>query len=218
MNRNDIRKLTQILTAGVLFLALTGGPGIGQTAERVPDHEVRSIQGWTVHLDKNLLSDERRNEREEALELLEIHLVRIRKILRKKNVRRIQQIPIVLDLRHDELSSMQYHPSAGWLRNHGYPEEMEHMVHIPRVKRFTSRSLLMNQPMVVMHELAHGYHDRVLGFDHDKIESLFERVRASGRLDEVFHVSGKKKRHYALKDIKEFFAEMTEAYLGSDSV
>jgi dipeptidyl-peptidase-4 len=66
--------------------------------------------------------------------------------------------------------------------------------------------------MVVLHELAHAYHDQVLGFDHPGIIEAYAKAKASGVYEQVLQYTGKRVRHYALTDHKEYFAEGTEAY------
>lgn len=85
---------------------------------------------------------------------------------------------------------------------------------IPDVADFVSPRHNNEQPWVVLHELAHGYHNQVLGFDEARILKAWERYKDSGHGDSVLSISGKRRRHYALTDQKEFFAEMSEAYFG----
>jgi len=73
-----------------------------------------------------------------------------------------------------------------------------------------------SQPWAVLHELAHAYHDRVLGFDYEPIKSEHQRVIREKLYESVLHISGRVKRHYALVDHKEYFAEMSEAYFGTN--
>jgi Mlc titration factor MtfA (ptsG expression regulator) len=70
--------------------------------------------------------------------------------------------------------------------------------------------------MVILHELAHAYHDQVLGFDEPRIQKAWARFKDSGKYEKVLHISGNMRRHYALTDPKEFFAEMTEAFFGTN--
>ncbi len=70
------------------------------------------------------------------------------------------------------------------------------------------------QPWVVLHELAHAYHDQVLGFDDPRIIDAYERFKKSGHGDATLVITGQRVRHYVLADHKEFFAEMSEAYFG----
>ena len=65
-----------------------------------------------------------------------------------------------------------------------------------------------------MHELAHAYHDQVLGFEEKEVLQAWNRFCKSGKYQKVRHINGKVIPHYALTDQKEFFAEMTESYFG----
>ena len=66
---------------------------------------------------------------------------------------------------------------------------------------------------MILHELAHAYHDQVLGFDEPRIKEAYEKYKKSGRGDETLLYNGKRVKHYALTNHKEFFAEMTEVVL-----
>jgi hypothetical protein len=69
---------------------------------------------------------------------------------------------------------------------------------------------------VVLHELAHAYHDQVLGFEEPRLLMAYEAFKKSGHGDQTLLFDGTRTRHYGLTDQKEFFAEMTEAYFGQD--
>jgi len=55
-----------------------------------------------------------------------------------------------------------------------------------------------------------------LGFEHPEIKAAQEAYKASGRGNATLLYNGKKVKHYALTNQMEFFAEMTEAYFGSN--
>jgi hypothetical protein len=67
---------------------------------------------------------------------------------------------------------------------------------------------------VILHELAHAYHDQVLGFDEPRVRDAYDAYKKSGRGDKALLFNGSRVKHYALTDHKEFFAEMTESYFG----
>jgi hypothetical protein len=69
-------------------------------------------------------------------------------------------------------------------------------------------------PYVVLHELAHAYHDQVLSFDNPKVIEVFDAAKSQGIYEEVLLYTGKKVKHYGLSNHKEYFAELTEAYFG----
>jgi len=177
-------------------------------------HMRQTIQGWTIQVDDRLLEGEHREVGARALRLLEDRLFEIALILPSDKVERLRKVPIWLDATHGSLKSMQYHPSAGWLKGHGFSEALEKCVHIPDAAQFASPRHHHQQPWAVLHELAHAYHDQVLDFEHAEVRAAWERVREGGRFEKVRHIDGHDTKHYALTDQKEFFAEMTEAYFG----
>ena len=69
---------------------------------------------------------------------------------------------------------------------------------------------------MILHELAHAYHDRVLGFDEPRIQEAYEKFKKSGRGDKTLLFDGRRVKHYGLTNPMEFFAEMTEAYFGAN--
>jgi len=74
----------------------------------------------------------------------------------------------------------------------------------------------MHQPLAVLHEMSHAYHDQALGFDNKEIEGAYEKFKASGKYEKVLRSNGRTERHYALTNPMEWFAEMTESYFGAN--
>ena len=72
------------------------------------------------------------------------------------------------------------------------------------------------QPWSILHELAHAYHDQVLGFDEPRLVAAWQQFRASGNYTSVLTSYGAMREHYGINNAKEFFAEMTESYFGSN--
>jgi hypothetical protein len=177
-------------------------------------HTVRKLEGWTVRVDDRLLQPPNQELGNRALRFLEAKLFDIKTVVPKAPLTKLQAVPIVLDLTHGKLSSMQYHPSAGWLKANGYATELAKCVHIPRAADLPTRRNINEQPWVVLHELTHAYHDQVLGFDEPRIRKAYQEFKKSGHGEKTLLFNGQRVRHYGLTDHKEFFAEMTEAYFG----
>lgn len=196
-----------------ILVVMTSIFAIPVNAESFPNPVVRKIEGWEIEIDPEILTESNRAEGELALTALANHLQRITWILPEERVAELRKLPIRIDWHHD-LSNMQYHPSRGWLERNGYDPRLEKHVHIPRAKQLLSRSQWAKHPYVVLHELAHAYHDQVLSFENAKIITAFEHVKNLGIYEKVTLYTGDKVRHYGLTNHKEYFAECTEAYLG----
>ena len=126
----------------------------------------------------------------------------------------LQKLRIWLELENPRLGNMQYHPDRGWLIAHGhYPRLVKH-VHIPRAKQLYDRGMWAKHPYVVLHELAHSFHDQVLSFDESSIIAAYKDAKEKGIYEQVLLYTGKTVRHYGLSNHKEYFAESTESYFG----
>ena len=199
---------------GKAMVKLLAPPKKSAGPAKPKSHTVKKIEGWTVRVDDRLLTgpDEALGTR--ALRFLEGKLSDIRAVVPEDKVEKFQTVTIVLDLTHGTLGAMQYHPSAGWLKANGYSPDLAKCVHLPRAADLPTRRNINEQPWVILHELAHAYHDQVLGFEEPRIKEAYEKYRKSGRGEKTLLFNGKRVRHYALTNHKEFFAEMTEAYFG----
>jgi hypothetical protein len=174
----------------------------------------REIEGWTIRVDDRLLTGPDAELGTKALRFLEAKLVEIKIVVPQEHVKKLQAVTIVLDLTHGNLGPMQYHPDAGWLKSNGYSPDLAKCVHLPRAADVVTKRNVREQPWVILHELAHAYHDQVLGFDEPRIREAFDKYKKSGRGDKTLLHDGRRVKHYALTNHKEFFAEMTESYFG----
>lgn len=177
----------------------------------------RVIEGWKVRVDERLLSgSEKEALGTTALGLIEADLRRIQLLIPADRLEKLREVPIVLDLDCGELKPMQYHPSADWLENNGYERSLARSVHIPRAAGYTDPTHVFTQPSCLLHELAHAFHDQVIGFGHQGVKSAFARAQLEKKYEKVLFIRGGKRRHYALTNHKEYFAEATEAWFGTN--
>jgi hypothetical protein len=209
------------------LLALLGAPAAGaadpprppapppRAKEPLPaSHTPRVVEGWTVRVDDRLLEPEHDELRRTALRFLENKLADITVVVPPDRLKKLRAVTIVLDLNHGRLGPMQYHPSAGWLTANGYSPALAKCVHIPRAADLATKRNVNEQPWVILHELAHAYHDQVLGFDHPRVREAHDVYKKGGRGEKTLLYDGRRVKHYALTNPMEFFAEMTEAYFG----
>lgn len=172
----------------------------------------REIEGWKVHVDPAMLKGEHAEEGALALTMLANHLQRVAILVPAKSLAKLREMEIWIEREHPTLKAMQYHPSRQWLIDNGHDPRLARKVHIPRAENLLSRSALLKHPAVVLHELAHAYHDQVLGFDHPEIVATYEQAKASGIYERVLAHHGREIGHYGLTNHKEYFAESTESF------
>ena len=74
-------------------------------------------------------------------------------------------------------------------------------------------------PVLVLHELAHAYHDQVIpgGYQNKAILGAFQQAKTAGTYDAVKRWTGEKyadkpSKAYAMNNQMEYFAESTESY------
>ena len=109
----------------------------------------------------------------------------------------------------------EYHPGADWLVQNRRDPAMVKGIEFTDVPRLAEE--VERMPVLLLHELAHAWHDQVLGFDHPEIAAAWGRALQSGKLDKVERrLVGRTdrpiERHYGLSNPQEFFAEMSEAW------
>ncbi len=172
----------------------------------------QEIEGWTVHVDPALLEGEYAEEGKRCLQMLANHLQRIRILVPAKTLTKLQTIEIWIEREHPSLKAMQYHPSRGWLVEHGHDPRLARKVHVTVARELLSRRQMLKHPAVILHELAHGYHDQVLSFDDKRIIAAYDAAKEKGNYEDVLLFTGRKVRHYGMTNHKEYFAEGTEAW------
>jgi len=183
----------------------------------VPGRQVRTIEGWTVLISEDLLKDDA-DATARAIELLTAHLQAIVRDVPAAAVAHLRTVPLWISPKYPDVPPhAEYHPDAGWLREHGRDPRLAKGVEFTNVRIFERETRRM--PVFVLHELAHAYHDQVLGFDQPEIKAAYERARASGSYDNVERWNGPDRpvtheRAYAMTNEREYFAECTEAFFG----
>jgi hypothetical protein len=150
-----------------------------------------------------------------ALALLDEELAEVIELTPKHTHAHLRGVTIWVEHNAPEHACACYHPGKQWLIDNGFNPDKEKGIEIANPKNFVDWTNNA-QPLMVLHELAHAYHDLVIGFDHELIKSCYESAKRSGKYDKVKHVSGEPRRHYALTNEREYFAELTESYFGKN--
>ena len=174
----------------------------------------QNIRGWTIYVDPLLLPGGAENKNgAKALSMLENHLERIEILVPAAPLAELKKIGIQIEHAHPELDNMQYHPGKEWLIGKKYDPRLVKRVHLPVAASLYSRSQMLKHPAVILHELCHAYHDQVLSFEHPGIIDAYDNAIKAGFLEEVMTHNGRITKAYAATNHKEYFAEITEAFL-----
>jgi hypothetical protein len=176
--------------------------------------EVRSIEGWTVNISRDLLKQDPA-ALEKALKLLTLQLQEIVRVVPDKAVAELRKVPLYFNPQYPKSRPRaEYHPGAGWLKENGRDPMMAKGIEFTNVSIFEAETRRM--PNFALHELAHAYHDRVLGFENAEIEAAFQHAQTTGKYDKVERqdTEGRKRlaKAYAMTNAREYFAECTEAF------
>ena len=174
-------------------------------------YRTRAAHGWTIYIQKRLLR-EKRPAGARAYAIVTDQLSRLTRTIPAQQLKQLQQVPIWICDRSD--GPIHYHPQREWLIKNGYNPDKANAVDISQVQNIIRSE--HTQPSVMLHELAHAYHDQILGFDNPDVIAAYRQAVKSGVYESVLGIRGKQIRHYALTNEKEYFAECTEAFFATN--
>ncbi len=179
------------------------------------DYERMEREGWQVLVWKGLLQDHPEIA-QATLKLLDCQLFQIRRTLPPAAVQKLQKVRIWVEWDEGHHPCMTYHPDARWLREHGMNPDKAKCVEIAHARNFLAWTKV--QPWMVLHELAHAYHDQFLpgGYNNPEIKAVYESAIKAGLYQKVLFVRGERRQAYAAKNPMEYFAELSEAYFGAN--
>ena len=204
---------TSILMTIVAFSPL--GRAVAADFEPTDRYEVRQVEGWSVLVNKGLLAGQP-DLAERTLTLLRDQLYRVTRVVPAEAVEALRKVRIWVEEDEPHHPCMAYHPDAGWLREHGMNPEKARCVEVANARNFLDWT--EDQPWMVLHELAHAYHDQALdgGFENAEVRAAYEKAMAAKLYDSVLQIRGKDERAYATTNRMEYFAEASEAFLGTN--
>jgi len=200
-----------------LFLATLAFSGLGSAAGSVRGYQTQTIEGWTVHIDDRLLAANK-GETDKGVVLLTAQLKEIVRLVPTAPVAQLRKVTLWFSPPYPGVEPQAaYHPNAAWLSSHGRNPAMAQGIEFTNIPFFEKE--LQRMPMMVLHELAHAYHDQVLGYENAEVIDAYTRAKASKSYDRVerWHGPGRPNTFetaYAMRNSREYFAETTEALFG----
>ncbi len=191
----------------------TAGPTTAPSYQPTSTYAQQTIGGWKVMIGSELAKDHVDLE-QQALELLRVKFFDIARVVPPDALKRLREVTIWLEYDDKAWPCACYHPSADWLRDNGFNADKVKGVEIANAANFLTWSI--EQPWMVLHELAHSYHDRVLGFDDANVKAAYDAAVKSHSYDAILRINGHVERAYAMTNEQEYFAEDSEAYFGTN--
>ena len=178
-------------------------------------YDAQQIEGWKILVNKKFAHDQS-DLLAQTLKLLEFQLYQITRRVPDAPLAKIRKITIWVELLEPHHPCMAYHPDAGWLREHNMNPDKAGCVEMANAKNFLLWT--HEQPWMVLHELAHAYHEQFLkaGFQNPEVLAAYHHAMDNRLYDAVLHYDGKTVRAYAATNPMEYFSEISEAFFGEN--
>jgi hypothetical protein len=170
------------------------------------DYQRRNVGSFPVYVAPEFSREHALLER--CLQVLASNVKQIEEVLPPAALEMLSGIPIWLEYERNKSFPAAYFHSEEFLPLYGFTGAKAKSI------QFTSwiADMAGSKRNLLMHELAHAYHDLVLPRSYTGILSAYNSAGWSGRYNAVRHSSGRVMRAYAMTNDKEFFAELSEAY------
>jgi dipeptidyl-peptidase-4 len=225
LNKNILPLLIVPLFAFLMVLVGCSAPPSAQrnVLPSVPNNPgarfdpiVQDIEGWQVYIEPALLEGEHAEMGAQSIGMLRNHLERIAVLVPEPALTKLRQIGIWIEVDHPltDVEPGPYHGGGRWLAENGWDIRMENCVHVTKAESLLDRHHMLKHPMVILHELAHGFHDEHMadGYNNKLILDAYNNAMEKGLYDEVLDYRGRTVKAYATSNQMEYFAEATEAY------
>ncbi len=125
---------------------------------------------------------------------------------------KLKTTPIWLELESNAVPYVAYHCCKTNLKVKGLNPDKLNAIEIGSSNNFQSWQEF--QKFILLRYLAYAYYDKYLQKQKPMIDFAYTKTLNSGKYNSVLRFDGKKVRHPALKNAKEYFATMTESYYG----
>jgi len=181
-----------------------------------PEYEQVTLRGWSLQVEKALIAKSQTWDR--VHDELDAQLFRITRTVPEPALGKIRAVTVWVHLKAPWTQCMAYHPGRPFLVEHGMNPAMEKGIEVGDAETFLVWTL--DQPWMVLHELAHAYHDRDLkdGYENAPIKAAHAAAKKAGLYARVMGWKGPERDGYAETNPMEYFAELTEAYFGQNDM
>jgi hypothetical protein len=208
------------LTLAVLFFvapALTGAD-----VKPPAGFEVRTLRGFTVLIHDDVQAQKADRWQRKPLDVLEAEFDDLRRILNPKLFEMVRQIPIWVrwhtpDSTMPDAVAFYFGHTGPQMRARGKDPLLANSIELVTLKRLGELRPPGSkfQQVILLHELAHAIHHRLLGFDSAEVKGAYQTAVERKLYDRVTDRTGRIGRAYARTNDAEYFAEISCAFLDS---
>jgi len=187
-------------------------PGAAKIYEPTTRYTIKTLAGWQVYVHNALLpGGEHAETGAAAMKRLTGAMVRVKSWISAGPLAKLLKVKIWLELNSTKgpyggTSAYQYHPGLDWLIDMDFNPEKHKCVEFGNAASLAGRSD-DRSATVLLHELAHAYHDQILSFDNPDVLAAHKRAREEGKYPPGDWV--------VRANHKEFFAGVTTRYFGT---
>ena len=194
-----------ILSLGIVVaIAAIFHPNLARAFEPTAQYSRMNINGWTVYVSSEFSKDVR--ARNAILKKIKSQTAFIATRLSGKHLKVLRKSDLWVEAGQHYRSLARHHASKGAIYQEGL-----------NIDKFRDVEIFggfarQRHPSLVLHELAHVYHDRKLSWHDSRIERMYKKFKAT--MPSAKDRCGRSFKAYALENHHEFFATFTESYFG----
>ena len=181
--------------------------------EPTSHYTIMNMEGWKVYVNKALLPGGAHAEMgAKAIERLRGDMVLVKHWVADEPLAKLLKVGIWLELDstngpHGRTPVFHYHPFLGWLKKMDFHPGKHKCVEYSRAASLVKNRRGKATAKILLHELAHAYHDQILSFNDPDILAAHKRAREGGKHP---------KNDWVVRaNHKEFFAGVSTRYFGT---
>lgn len=177
--------------------------------EPTTSYHVEKLEGFKLMVSRKARTSK---DLKAAMDLLRLRFQEVNTKVPQPSLEVLKKIPIWVEENDTKFPCMCYHEDKGWLKENGMNPDKARGVELANLKSFVSWSF--DQPLMVLHEYAHGFHHAKYGFDGKFVLNAYQNAMDQHLYDSVQRVRGPLQKAYATTNQMEYFAELSEALFG----